>query len=56
MTPTKQCGAPLPRDSTSPGKSANINYPSADITFSSVILRALENRPQNEDQIRGLSS
>jgi len=26
------------------------------ITFSGVILRALDARPQNEDQIRGLSS
>jgi len=55
MTPTKQCGAPLPRNSTSPGKSANVFYPSENITFSSVILRALENRPQNEDKIRGVA-
>lgn len=52
---TKQCGAPLPKTSTSPGKSANVLYHSADITFSSVILRALDNRPTNEDRIRGVA-
>lgn len=36
------------------GIKARADAPS--ITFSGVILRALDARPQNEDQIRGLSS
>jgi len=35
-------------------KSAKYPYPSSDITFSGVILRALENRPPSEDRIRGV--
>jgi len=55
MTPTKQYGGPLPKTSTSPGKSAKHLYPSENITFSSVILRALDARPANEDRIRGMA-
>lgn len=31
---TKDCGAPLPWTSTSPGKSANKTYPSANMSVS----------------------
>ena len=41
------------------GESAKMNYSSRSIkvsslTFSGVILRALDNRPQNEDRLRGI--
>lgn len=51
----KQCGALLPKTSTSSGSSAKHLYLSENITFSSVILRALDARPQNEDKIRGMA-
>lgn len=55
MMPTKNVGAPSPVNrQVSKEGSANHLYPSADITLSQVILRALENRPQNEDRIRGV--
>ncbi len=46
---------PRPQTSTSQGRTAKHLYPSENITFSSVILRALDNRPPNEDQIRGMA-
>lgn len=55
MAKSSKNGAPA----TTTGKyevgSANRSSPSEDITFSSVILRALANRPANEDRIRGMT-
>lgn len=51
----KQCGAPSTTTAKYEVRSADKHSPSQDITFSSVILRALDARPQNEDKIRGFS-
>lgn len=56
----ERTGAPVTSTAKQGGGSANMNYSSGSIkvsslTFSGVILRALDNRPQNEDRLRGIA-